>query len=140
MGDDIGSGSVTDCLSRLFSDLKGHIQQCRAALQQKSKQTKPEPMSSPINYPFAKLFTYHVGVFFTDEDSFGTLGFYRANIQPEFLSGSCRGSGCPQIHKRSIFWVWCYYQIWRTSGFYWICSNFSSISKKNGHVNVGGIT
>ena len=51
MGDDIGSGSVTDCLLRSFSDLKGHTQQCRAALRQKSKQTKPEPMSSPINYP-----------------------------------------------------------------------------------------
>ena len=25
MGDDIGSGSVTDCLLRLFSDLKGRI-------------------------------------------------------------------------------------------------------------------
>ena len=53
MGDDIGSGWVTDCLLRLFSDLKGHTQQCRAALRQKSKQTEPEPepMSSPINYP-----------------------------------------------------------------------------------------
>ena len=51
MGDDIGSGSVTDCLLRSFSDHKRHTQQCRAALQQKSKQTKPELMSSPINYP-----------------------------------------------------------------------------------------
>ena len=45
MGDDISSGSVTDCLLRSFSDLKGQTQQCRAALRQKSKQTKPEPMS-----------------------------------------------------------------------------------------------
>ena len=51
MGDDIGSGSVTDCLLRSFSNHKLHTQQCRAALQQKSKQTKPELMSSPINYP-----------------------------------------------------------------------------------------
>ena len=54
MGDDIGLGSVTlrDWLLRSFSDLfKGHTQQCRAALVQKSKQIKPEPMSSPINYP-----------------------------------------------------------------------------------------
>ena len=51
MGDDIGSGSVTDCLLRSFSDLKGHTQQCRAALRQKLKQTEPEPMSTPINYP-----------------------------------------------------------------------------------------
>ena len=50
MGDDIGSGSVTDCLLRSFSDLKGHTQQCRAALRRKSKQTKPEPKASPINY------------------------------------------------------------------------------------------
>ena len=48
MGDDIGSGSVTDCLLRSFSDHKRHTQQCRAALQQKSKQTEPELMSSPI--------------------------------------------------------------------------------------------
>ena len=41
MGDDICLGSVTDCLLRSFSDLKGHTQQCRAALQQKSKQTEP---------------------------------------------------------------------------------------------------
>ena len=53
MGDDIGSGSVTDCLLRSFSDHKLHTQQCRAAPQQKSKQTQPKPklMSSPINYP-----------------------------------------------------------------------------------------
>ena len=51
MGDDIGSGSVTDCLLRSFFDPKGHTQQCRAAIRQKSKQTEPELMSSPINYP-----------------------------------------------------------------------------------------
>ena len=51
MGDDIGSSWATDCLLRSFSDLKGHTQQYRAALQQKSKQTEPKPMSSPINYP-----------------------------------------------------------------------------------------
>ena len=42
MGDDIGSSSVTDCLLRLFSTLNVHTQQCRAALQQKSKQTEPK--------------------------------------------------------------------------------------------------
>jgi hypothetical protein len=51
MGDDIGWGSVTDSLLRSFSDLKGHTQQYKAALRQKSKQNKPNPMSSPINYP-----------------------------------------------------------------------------------------
>ena len=51
MGDDIGSGSVTDCHLRSFSDHRQHTQQCRAALRRKSKQTEPEPMSSPINYP-----------------------------------------------------------------------------------------
>ena len=51
MGDDIGLGSVTDCLLRSFSALNIHTQQCRAALRQKSKQTKPAPMSSTINYP-----------------------------------------------------------------------------------------
>ena len=51
MGDDIGSSSVTDCRLRLDSEVRQHIQQCRAAPWQKSKQTQPEPMSSPINYP-----------------------------------------------------------------------------------------
>ena len=51
MGDDIGSCSVTDCRLRSDSNLRGHNQQCRAAPWQKSKQTQPEPMSSPINYP-----------------------------------------------------------------------------------------
>ena len=51
MGDDIGSGSVTDCRLRLFSDHRWDTQQCRAAPRQKSNQTQPEPMSSPINYP-----------------------------------------------------------------------------------------
>ena len=51
MGDDISLDSVTDCLLRSFSDLKLHTQQCRAAIRQKSKQTEPELMSSPINYP-----------------------------------------------------------------------------------------
>ena len=55
MGDNIGSGSVTDCLLRSFSDLKGHTQQCRAALQQKSKRTEAKRMSSPINYPACPL-------------------------------------------------------------------------------------
>ena len=50
MGDDIGSSSVTDCRLRLDSEVRGHIQQCRAAPWQKSKQTQSEPMSSPINY------------------------------------------------------------------------------------------
>ena len=39
MDDDIGLGSVTDCLLRYFSDPKGHTQQCRAALLRKSNQT-----------------------------------------------------------------------------------------------------
>ena len=51
MDDDIGSGSVTDCRLRSFSDRRQHTQQCRAAPRQKSKQMQPEPMSSPINYP-----------------------------------------------------------------------------------------
>ena len=51
MGDDIGSGSVTDCRPRLFSGHRHNTQHCRAALQQKSKQTEPEPMSSPIDHP-----------------------------------------------------------------------------------------
>ena len=42
MSDDIGSGSVTDCLLRSFSNLKGQTQQCRAALWQKSKQKEKE--------------------------------------------------------------------------------------------------
>ena len=51
MGDDIGLGSVTDCGLRSDSNLWRHTQQCRAAPRQKSKQTQPKPMSSPINYP-----------------------------------------------------------------------------------------
>ena len=51
MGDDIGSGSVTDCHLRSFFNHRRHTQQCRAAPQRKSIQTQPEPMSSPINYP-----------------------------------------------------------------------------------------
>ena len=49
MGDDISSGSMTDCHLRSFSDHRRHTQQCRAAPRQKSKQ--PEPMSSPIKNP-----------------------------------------------------------------------------------------
>ena len=51
MGDDIGLGSVTDCLLRLFSALLRHTQQCRAAPRQKPKQMQPKPMPSPNNYP-----------------------------------------------------------------------------------------
>ena len=51
MGDDIGSSSVTDCRLRLDSEVRQQMQQCRAAQWQKSKQTQPNPMSSPINYP-----------------------------------------------------------------------------------------
>ena len=51
MGDEIGSGSVTDCSLMSFYDHRWYTQQCRAAPLQKSKQTQPEPMSSPINYP-----------------------------------------------------------------------------------------
>ena len=51
MADDIGSGSVTDCLLRSIFNLKGHTQQCRASLREKSKQAKHKLMSSPINYP-----------------------------------------------------------------------------------------
>ena len=50
MGDDIGSGSVTNSHLRSFSDHRRHTQQCKAASWQKSKQTQPESMSSPINY------------------------------------------------------------------------------------------
>ena len=50
MGDDIGSGLVTDYRLRSFSDHRRHTQQCRAAPRQKSKQMQPELMSSPINY------------------------------------------------------------------------------------------
>ena len=50
MGDDFGSGPVTDCR-----------QQCRAAPRQKSKQMQPEPMPSPINYPV------YQGVWFINE-------------------------------------------------------------------------
>ena len=51
MGDDIGLGSVTDCRLRSDYDLRRHTQQYRATPRQKSKQTQPEQMSSPINYP-----------------------------------------------------------------------------------------
>ena len=51
MGDDIGSGSLTDCRLRSFSDHRRHTQQCRTAPWQKSKQMQPKTMSSPINYP-----------------------------------------------------------------------------------------
>jgi hypothetical protein len=47
MGDDISSGSVTDCRLRSDSDLR----QYRAAPRQKSEQTQYKLMSSPINYP-----------------------------------------------------------------------------------------
>ena len=43
MGDNIGSGSVTDCLLRPFSDLKGHTQQCSAELHYGKNQNKPNP-------------------------------------------------------------------------------------------------
>ena len=58
MGDVIGLGSVTDCRLRSFSNHRRHTQQCRAAPQQKSKQTQPEPMSSPINYPAYSSLNY----------------------------------------------------------------------------------
>ena len=51
MGDDVGTGLVTDCCLRSFSDHRRHTQQCRAAPRQKLKQTHPKPMLSPINYP-----------------------------------------------------------------------------------------
>ena len=51
MGDGIGLGSVTDCRQRSFSDHRRHTQQCKPAPRQKSKQTQPKLMSSPINYP-----------------------------------------------------------------------------------------
>ena len=47
MGDDIGSGSVTGCRLRSLGDHRQHTVQ----VERKSKQTEPEPMSSPINYP-----------------------------------------------------------------------------------------
>ena len=51
MGDDIGSGSVTGCRLWSLRDHRRHTQLHWAALRRKSKQTEPEPMSSPINYP-----------------------------------------------------------------------------------------
>ena len=51
MGDDIGFDSVTDCRLRSFSNPRQHSQQCRVAPWQKSKQTQPQPMLSPINFP-----------------------------------------------------------------------------------------
>ena len=60
MVNDNGSGSVTDCLLRSFSDHRRH-QQCRAAPRQKSKQTQPIPTSSPINYPaYPGLFNHQI--------------------------------------------------------------------------------
>ena len=53
MGDDIGSGSVTDCLLRSFSDLKIQTELHYLVLRwlsQKPKQTEPEPMSLPLNH------------------------------------------------------------------------------------------
>ena len=47
MGDDIGSGWVTDCLLRSFSDLNRQTELHYVG----DQQTEPEPMSSPINYP-----------------------------------------------------------------------------------------
>ena len=54
MGDDIRSGSVTDCRLRSDSDLRLHTQQCRGAPFQKSKQKQTQPMSSPINTQLTK--------------------------------------------------------------------------------------
>ena len=51
MGDDIGLGSVTGCLLWLLGGHRRHTQLHWAALRQKSKQTEPKLMSSPINYP-----------------------------------------------------------------------------------------
>ena len=50
MGNDISSGSVTDCHLRSASDLRRYTQQCKAAPRWRSKQTQPEPISSHINY------------------------------------------------------------------------------------------
>ena len=53
MGDDIGMGSVTDCLLRSFSDLKIQTELHYLVLRwlsQKPKQTEPEPMSLPFNH------------------------------------------------------------------------------------------
>jgi len=48
MGDDIGSGSVTGCHLRSFSDHRRHTQQCRAARRQKSKQTQLNRCHHPL--------------------------------------------------------------------------------------------
>ena len=46
MGDDIGSGSVTGCRLWSLGDLRQHTM----LVEQKSKQTEPEPMSLPLNH------------------------------------------------------------------------------------------
>ena len=48
MGDDIGSGSLTDCHIRSDSDLRQHTQQ--SCTTEKIKTNAPELMSSTINY------------------------------------------------------------------------------------------
>ena len=55
MGDAAETGRMTDCLLISFSDLKGHTQQCGLAPRQKSKQTLPVPVVSPLNYPAYSL-------------------------------------------------------------------------------------
>ena len=50
MGDDIGSGSVTDCPLRSDSDIRWHTQQCRAAPRQKSKQVQPELINYAMEF------------------------------------------------------------------------------------------
>ena len=51
MGGDIGSGSATGYHLWSLCYHRWHTQLHWAALQQKSKQTEPKPISSPINYP-----------------------------------------------------------------------------------------
>ena len=51
MGDDIGSGPLTDRRLWSLGNHRQHPQLHWAALWQKSKQTEPKTMSSPKNYP-----------------------------------------------------------------------------------------
>ena len=58
MGDDIGSGSVTDCRLRSFLTIDDILSSAELSMSSMVKNdlrqqsvTEPEPMSSPINYP-----------------------------------------------------------------------------------------
>ena len=51
MGDDIGSGSVTDCVLRSFSDFNRQTELHYIGWVNLENNKEPEPMSSLINYP-----------------------------------------------------------------------------------------